>query len=115
MGKRIGVAATVSTTLEPTLELLSQAAAEAGAEVDLRPVVYDGARDKLMAGDTENYVRIIADGLHRTALESDVIVLAQASMAPALEACADIEVPILTSPRSGFEAAIAAYKAISTT
>ena len=111
-GNRIGVAATVQTTLDPTLALLSEAATEAGADVELRPVVYDGAREKLMAGDTENYVRIVAEGLRRTALECDVIVLAQASMAPALEACGDIEVPILTSPRSGLEAAIKAYREI---
>jgi len=109
---RIAVAATVSTTLGPTLDLLSEAAVQAGKKVDLRPVVFEEARAKLMAGDTENYVRIVAEGLHEAALESDVIVLAQASMAPALAACQDIDVPILTSPRSGMEAALAAYKSI---
>jgi len=38
-------------------------------------------------------------------------VLAQASMTPALARCADIQVPLLTSPRSGLEAAIARYRA----
>lgn len=110
MGPRIGVAATVSTTLKPTLDLLSQAARQAEREIDLRPVVFEAARAKLMAGDTEDYLRIIAEGLHLAAEDSDVIVLAQASMAPALAQCQDIEVPILTSPRSGLEAAIQAYK-----
>ena len=111
-GARIGVAATVSTTLGPTLDLLSDAAAHAGKEIDLRPVVFEEARDKLMAGDTESYLSIIAEGLHRAAKDSDVIVLAQASMAPALKQCQDIEVPILTSPRSGLAAAIQAYTSI---
>ena len=112
IGARIGVAATLSTTLGPTLDLLSEAAAQVGREIDLRPVVFEEARAKLMEGDMEGYARITAEGLHRTAEDSDVIVLAQASMAPALAQCQDIEVPILTSPRSGLEAAIQAYKSI---
>ena len=32
-------------------------------------------------------------------------------MTPALARCADIRVPLLTSPRSGLEAAIARYRA----
>ena len=111
-GARIGVAATVSTTLGPTLDLLSDAAARADEDIDLRPVVFEEARAKLMEGDTESYLRIIAEGLHLVAKDSDVIVLAQASMAPALAQCQNIEVPILTSPRSGLEAAIQAYKSI---
>ncbi len=112
MGARIGVAATLSTTLGPTLDLLTEAAQQAGREIDLRPVVFEEARAKLIDGDTESYLSIIAEGLHRTAKDSDVIVLAQASMAPALARCQDIEVPILTSPRSGLGAAIQAYRSI---
>jgi hypothetical protein len=112
MGARIGVAATLSTTLGPTLNLLSEAATQAGADIDLRPVVFEEARAKLMDGDMESYLSIIAEGLHRAAKGSDVIVLAQASMAPALARCQDIEIPIMTSPRSGLEAAIQAYKSI---
>jgi hypothetical protein len=112
MATRIGVAATISTTLGPTLDLLSEAAAQAGKKIDLRPVVFEQARAKLMNGDTESYLSIIAEGLHLAAKDSDVIVLAQASMAPALAQCQNIEFPILSSPRSGLEAAIQAYKSI---
>ena len=112
MATRIGVAATVSTTLGPTLDLLSEAAAQAGKKIDLRPVVFEQARAKLMNGAPESYLSIIAEGLHLAAKGSDVIVLAQASMAPALAQCQNIEVPILSSPRSGLEAAIQAYKSI---
>ncbi|PCI21240.1 MAG: hypothetical protein COB68_00725, partial [SAR202 cluster bacterium] len=48
-GARIGVAATVSTTLGPTLDLLSDAAAQADKDIDLRPVVFEEARAKLNA------------------------------------------------------------------
>ena len=74
--------------------------------------MFEEARAKLMDGDTESYLSIIAEGLYLAAKDSDVIVLAQASMAPALARCQNIEVPILSSPRSGLEAAIQAYKSI---
>lgn len=110
LGKRIVVAATVDTTIGPTLDLLDETARRLGREIELRPVVFDAARAKLLDGDAEGYARIIADGLHGAATDADVIVLAQASMAPALDLCHDIETPILTSPRSGLEAAVAAYR-----
>ncbi len=112
IGVRIGVAATLATTLGPTLDLLSEAAVQARKEIDLRPVIFEEAREKLLAGDMESYLSIIAEGLHRAAMNTDVIVLAQASMAPALKQCENIEVPILSSPRSGLAAAIDTYKSI---
>lgn len=110
LGTRIVVSATVDSTIKPTLELLDETARRLGREVELVPVVFEAARAKLLEGDAEGYVRIIADGLHGAAAGADVIVLAQASMAPALALCSDIEVPILTSPRSGLEAAVDAYR-----
>ena len=47
----------------------------------------------------------IAEGLKRAAEDSDVLVLAQASMAPAAREAGDLGIPVLSSPRSGFEAA----------
>lgn len=110
-GTRIVVSATVDTTVQPTLELLEETARRLGRKVELIPVVFGSARQKLLEGDQEGYVRIIAEGLHAAASDADVIVLAQASMAPALEFCRDIEVPLLTSPRSGLEAAVAIVRA----
>lgn len=112
LGTRIGVAATLTTTLGPTMDLLTEAAEKADRDVKLISAVYGAARDKLMTGDMEGYVEIIADGLHETAKACDVIVLAQASMAPALDLCDGIAEPILTSPRSGLAAAVKCYREI---
>jgi hypothetical protein len=109
-GSRITVAATLATTMTPTMDLLAQMARETGRSVHLRAVVFGDARSQMMAGDQDGYIKAIVDGLHEAAREADVIVLAQASMAPALAQCGDIEVPILTSPRSGLEAAVSAYR-----
>ena len=110
-GRRITVAATLATTIGPTVDLVADAARRAGKEVEIDSVVFAEARARLVAGDAEGHERIIADGLHEAASSADAIVLAQASMTPALARCADIQVPLLTSPRSGLEAAIARYRA----
>ena len=110
IGTQITVTATLLTTLRPTLELLADAARNAGREVQLKPILFDDARAKLLAGDSDGYLAIVVDDLHQAAQDADVIVLAQASMAPALERCGDINVPILTSPRMGVEAAIQTYR-----
>ena len=109
-GTRIAVCATLETTMGPTIDLLEETAMRLNREVDLIPIVFEAARAKFIEGDFDRYVQIIADGLHRAADDADVIVLAQASMAPALELCGDITVPILTSPRSGLAAAIEAVR-----
>ena len=110
-GRRITVAATLATTIGPTADLVADAARRAGKEVEIGSVVFAEARARLVAGDPEGHERIIAEGLHEAAASTDAIVLAQASMTPALARCTDIQVPLLTSPRSGLEAAIARYRA----
>ena len=108
-GERITVAATLATTISPTVDLVAEAARRAGKAVEIDSVVFAEARARLVAGDDEGHARIIAAGLHEAAASADAVVLAQASMTPALARCADIAVPLLTSPRSGLEAAIARY------
>ena len=110
-GRRITVAATLATTIGPTAELVADAARRAGKQVEIESVVFAEARARLVAGDAEGHHRIIAEGLHAAAASADAIVLAQASMTPALARCADIAVPLLTSPRSGLEAAVARFRA----
>ena len=110
-GARIAVAATLATTIGPTVGLVEDAARRAGKTVEARSVVFAEARARLVAGDEAAHHRIIADGLRAAAAGADAIVLAQASMTPALALCADLPVPLLTSPRSGLEAAIAAWRA----
>jgi hypothetical protein len=51
--------------------------------------------------------------LHEAHLEGDVVVLAQASMAGAAPLCAGLPLPVLSSPSLGLEAALAAYRALT--
>jgi glutamate racemase len=80
-GGRIGVAATLRTTLEPTVALLRETAARAGRTVEIVPQLSDGAFECLIAGDAPRHDRMLTESLSDLRKEVDVIVLAQASMA----------------------------------
>lgn len=98
--RRIGVLATLRTTLEPTTALLREKAAEAGQEVELVECLCADAFPAVLAGDTETHDRILRDALTNKLQEVDVIVLAQASMARVVSTLAPgaLRVPVLSSP-----------------
>ncbi|MFT4094592.1 MAG: aspartate/glutamate racemase family protein [Niabella sp.] len=104
-GKKIGVIATLSTTLQPTGDLVKRRAALAGKEIELMAKLCNGAFEALMNGDTVTHDQLVADALKELSNEVDVIVLAQASMARVVNglAEADRRVPILASPTVAME------------
>lgn len=104
-GKRIGVIATLSTTLEPTSDLVRRRAIVAGKEIELKSVLCEGAFDALMSGDAATHDKKVGDALKQLVNEVDVIVLAQASMARVVDALTDTEkkVAILASPPIAME------------
>ena len=99
-GKRIGVIATLSTTLEPTADLISRRAVIAGKQIELTSKLVEGAFEALMSGDGATHDSKVAAALRELSQQVDVIVLAQASMARVVDslAPADKRVPILASP-----------------
>jgi Asp/Glu/hydantoin racemase len=100
LGKRIGVIATLPTTLEPTADLIRRRAAAAGRTVEVVSRLCEGAFDALMSGDAARHDAMVAGALKELAARVDVIVLAQASMARVVDGLpeADRRVPILASP-----------------
>jgi Asp/Glu/hydantoin racemase len=103
LGRRIGVIATLSTTLEPTADLVRRRAA--GAPVEIVSHLCAGAFEALMAGDAASHDAMVSAALVELAGRTDVIVLAQASMARVAEAMAPgtVSVPILASPAIAIE------------
>jgi Asp/Glu/hydantoin racemase len=103
MGARVGVAATLRTTLEPTTELVKAQARAAGKDVEVIPRLCEGAFEAVMTGDTATHDRIVSEGLRDLMDQCDVIVLAQASMARVVDGLSEDErrVPVLSSPRLG--------------
>jgi Asp/Glu/hydantoin racemase len=104
-GKKIGVVATLSTTLNPTSDLVRRRAIAAGKEIELVPVLCEGAFEALMSGDAATHDQKVGDALKKLANEVDVILLAQASMARVVDTLseADKKVPILASPPIAME------------
>jgi Asp/Glu/hydantoin racemase len=107
LGERIGVVATLATTLEPTAALVARRADAAAKSVEVVARVCEGAFDALMAGDRDRHDELVRYGLRRLIADVDVVVLAQASMARVVETLPGEErtVPILSSPRLGMERA----------
>lgn len=108
---RIIVAATVSSTLQPTRALLLDVAHHQQKEVQLIDALCADAWQQFELGNREAYLMAIAEQLQQVAEMGDGIVLAQASMAEALRYCPNLGTPVLASPRSGLEAAIALVRA----
>jgi Asp/Glu/hydantoin racemase len=99
-GRKIGVAATLRTTLEPTSELLLRKAKEAGKDVELVECLCEGAFDAVIAGDTETHDALVSKAMINKLGDVDAIVLAQASMARVVDRLPPeaITAPVLSSP-----------------
>lgn len=102
-GKKIAVLATVETTLKPTVNLIVRKASEKSVTIDLQQYLMPDAFTALLAGDNAKHDEIVRAALKKAAVDSDVIVLAQASMASVLEGLEGISVPVLTSPERGMK------------
>jgi Asp/Glu/hydantoin racemase len=108
LGSRIGVVATARTTLAPTTELIRSTAADMGKEVEIIPVLCEDAYEPMLSGDSETHDRIVSKAIKELTAQSDVIVLAQASMARVGETAPGGDgyaVPVLSSPRLAVQAA----------
>ena len=105
LGSRIGVAATLQTTLTPTLDLIRDRATQAGEEKQITPYLCAGAFEALTAGDTARHDTLILEGIAQLIPQVDVIVLAQASMARVADQLPQTAgaPPILSSPRLAVE------------
>ncbi len=99
-GTKIGVVATLSTTLNPSSDLVLRRAKLAGKEIQLVSRLCEGAFDALMSGKPEIHDEKVASVLVELSKEVDVILLAQASMARVVAQLSDEDkkILILTSP-----------------
>lgn len=104
-GTRIGVIATLQTTLRPTSDLVKRRAAIIGKEIELTAKLCEGAFDALMSGDAGKHDSLVADALRELSKQVDVILLAQASMARVVDTLSneDKQVPIVASPPNAIQ------------
>ncbi len=104
---KIGVIATLSTTLEPTSALIQARAEAQGHDIVVTTHLCSGAFEAVSIGDSVTHDRIVREGLMELMNQVEIIVLAQASMARVVDTLSEEEkkVPILSSPQLGIEAA----------
>ncbi len=104
-GTKIGVIATLQTTLAPTSDLVERRAKLAGKTIELKAVLCEGAFEALMNGDAATHDKKVGEALKELSKQVDVIVLAQASMARVVDSLSeeDKRVPILASPPIAME------------
>ena len=98
MGRRIGVIATLRTTMEPTKRLLMDCAREMGREVELVEGLADGA----FGLNEEQFTRTLIETGRKIRGKVDLLLFAQGSMAYAEQAVAEeLGLPVLSSIRFG--------------
>ena len=95
---KVHVLAALESTIEPTLELLQQCAKQLNQSPEIAFDVIPGAWQYYADGDAVSYVKTIANHIEHNEFSGDTIVLAQASMAPAVEYVQHRPTTILSSP-----------------
>jgi Asp/Glu/hydantoin racemase len=103
-GARIGVLATVSTTLGPTSDLIQAKADEVGRSITLERRLCEGAFPVLMSGDRDKHDAMVIEQAMDLAKSVDMIVLAQASMSRLAGVLQEkTKMTVLSSPRIGVD------------
>lgn len=103
LGSRIGVVATVASTVAPSCNLVRTKAKDAGKDVTVTEYLVDGALDILMSGDVDKHNELVISQIRKAEAENDVVVLAQGSMTAILPLLGETKKPVLTSPRLAVE------------
>lgn len=107
LGPRVRVVAALQSTLAPTAALIHESAAALQAGVELEPLFVPDAWPHFLRGDRAAYVQSVAVAVRAAGAGADVVVLAQASMAPAVDLLHDLGVQVLASPALGVHSALA--------
>lgn len=98
-GERIGMIATVAGTYRSTQDLIREVARTEAKEVAIQPVLVEEAFHALLCGQTDRHDELIVSQVKELSQTSDVIVLAQVSMARAIGRIPpQVQVPVLSSP-----------------
>ena len=100
-GKKIGILGTIPTSPAALGRVVQEKAAELGKEIELVPVVAEGAFDVLCAGDVKKHDEMVCEALEKLAKEVDVIAFSQISMS--LIELPETEVPVYRIGESGFQ------------
>ena len=105
-GSRIGVVATLPTTMGPTVRLIRRMAEKLGKSVAVTEELSSGAFEKLIAGDRKAHNEMVIASIRKLAQQVDVVVCAQGSMLALKPDLGETRVPVLMSPPLGVKHAV---------
>jgi len=108
-GRPVLMVAALESTLGPTMALLQASAKRLGTAPRIDRLVVHGAWDHFLRGEKEKYIDAIVSAVSSAGASSSIVVLAQASMAPAAAALEKLGIVALSSPRLGVEQAVARH------
>ena len=101
-GKRVGLLGTLPSTMPSSERLLREAAADAGKEVEVVPVLCAEAFKILREGNPAKNNEILLEAIDSLSKQVDAIVMAQVSMSVLEKELTSTRVPVYNSGRTGF-------------
>lgn len=101
-GKKIGLLATLATTVPSSERLLDIVAKEEGKEIERKTVLCSEAFEAYSKGDIEAHNQILKDAIAKLSEEVDCIVMAQLSMSALAPYLGETKVPVYNSGETGF-------------
>lgn len=101
-GKRIGLLATLPTTVPSSERLLKLVAEEMGKEIEIKTILSSEAFKELEKGNIEKHNEILLDEVDKLSKEVDCICMAQISMSVLESRLTNVRVPVYNSGRTGF-------------
>lgn len=101
-GKKIGIIATLPTTVPSSERLLKLVAEEAKKDIEVKTVLCSTAFKELEKGNVERHNEILLEEIDKLSKEVDCICMAQVSMSVLESKLTDTRVPVYNSGRTGF-------------
>ncbi len=101
-GKRVGLLGTLPSTMPSSERLLHEAAADAGGEVEVVPVLCSEAFKLLREGNPKKHNELLLEAIDDLSRQVDAIVMAQVSMSVLEKELTNTRVPVYNSGRTGF-------------
>lgn len=101
-GRRVGLLATLATTVPSSERLLRIVAAEQKKDVEIVTVLREEAFQAIQRGDSAAHNAILMEEIERLSKEVDVIAMAQLSMSAVAPHLGQTRVPVYDSGTTGF-------------
>jgi aspartate/glutamate racemase len=101
-GRKIGLLATVPTTVPASERLLKLAAEEAGKEIEITIVLCTKAFEEIKKGNVDLHNELLLKEIELLSESVDAIVMAQVSMSALEPMLTNTKVPVYNSGRTGF-------------